>query len=73
MPYEHNQSKGINKNHQNDTKLLCSSNLAIILRRLLCRQFFRNKITKRVVENTTGNKRQVKGKHSLFISRSWAI
>ena len=38
MPYKHNKLKGIRKTLQNDTKVICSSSLAIIWRLLLSRQ-----------------------------------
>ena len=43
MPYKHNQLKDIKKNSQNNSKVICSSSLAILWGLLLSRESFRNK------------------------------
>ena len=55
MPYKHNQLKGIKKSFQNYTKVICSSNLAIIWRLLVSRQSFKSRIQERILKNKISN------------------
>ena len=51
MPYKNNQLKGIKKTFQNDTKVTCSSDLAIIWVLLLSRQSFKSKTQEKILKN----------------------
>ena len=51
MPYKHYQRKGIKKNSQNDSRMLCLNNLAIMWELLLCRQSFRKRTYEISIKN----------------------
>ena len=55
MPYKNNQLKGIKKTFQNDTKVICSSSLAIVWGLLLSRQSFKSKTHERILKNKISN------------------
>ena len=71
-PFKHNQLEGIKKNPQNDPIALSSSSIAISFRLLFMDNHSEKKFTKKGLEkqNTTGNKRLVKGKQTFPLSPS---
>ena len=55
MPYKNNQLKGHKKFLQNDTKVICSSSLAIMWGLLVSRQSFKSKTQERILKNKMSN------------------
>ena len=55
MPYKNNQLRGIKKAFQNDTKVKCSSSLAIMWELLPSRESFKNKTPERILKNKISN------------------
>ena len=55
MSYENNQLKGIKKFFQNDTKVICSSSLAVMWGLFLSRHLFKSKAQERILKNKISN------------------